>query len=136
MQFPTVDGHFWVVRNGEIIDPIFEQYKMICKIRNADWRHRNYVPAPEMTQKIMIGMYNKVMDYWTSSDNGLCLQLLGYYLGKREVNNCYQNALLEISENGGELVFGSLGFKLNNKSGYWYEFGGENWTKCKEFIKN
>ena len=37
---------------------------------------------------------------------------------------CFQNCILEIHDRGGELVFGSLGFKKNNGQGYHYEWGG------------
>ena len=42
---------------------------------------------------------------------------------------------MEIYENGGELVFGSLGFKKKNSNDYWYEYGGKEYKTIKDFMK-
>ena len=31
-----MDGHFWIVRNGEIIDPYFEEYDMVKVINKLE----------------------------------------------------------------------------------------------------
>ena len=60
MELPTIDGHFWIVRDGKIIDWEFREYDIIRMVRNCN-KEKDYLPAPEMTQKIMIAMFNKVV---------------------------------------------------------------------------
>jgi hypothetical protein len=144
-MFPTIDGHFWVVREGKIIDPVFpDEYKMICGVRKADWKDRFNLPANEMTQKIMIGMFKKVFSNLMNREGDTSFEeqvtqfaiLTNSTFGNTnpKMNKCFQNALLEIHERGGELVFGSLGFKFQGKEGYWYEFGGQEYNSVKSFL--
>ena len=142
MAFPTIDGHFWVVRDGKIIDPIFDEYKAICEMRGADWKQQLHIPAPEMTQTIMLGIFKKVLDksfgenpFEKQIENfcNLTIEILGEL--KPRYQNCYKNCLLEINARGGDIVFGSMGFKYNDINEYWYEYGGKNWTTIKDFMK-
>lgn len=132
MNFPNIDGHFWVVRGGEIIDPIFPHYKWVCKVRGCELSNRSYIPAPELTQKIITKMFLKIVKVSTLDE--LCQTFSGIQIEPIE-DRCFLNAVLEISKNGGELVFGSLGFKLKGQEGYFYEYGGEDWTAVKQFLK-
>ena len=34
-SYPSIDGHFWVVRNGEIIDTDFEWYDYCRKVNKC-----------------------------------------------------------------------------------------------------
>lgn len=139
MILPTIDGHFWVVRDGKIIDPHFPEYDLICKIRSCDPKaDKSYIPAPEMTQKIMIDMFKKCFKKHLKGDTieELSKELLiisGDYK-KPVVSCCFQNSLMEIAKNGGQLIFGSLGFKYAKKDGYFYEFGGEDYKTIKQFL--
>jgi len=143
LQFPTIDGHFWVVRDGKIIDPVFDEYKLVCRIRNADWKDRHNLPAPEMTQTLMINMFKKVLNNQLGKDKSFeelidefyALTVLYMKKPTPQADMCFQNCLIEIKERGGDLVFGSLGFKLKGNEGYWYEYGGADWTSVKQFIK-
>ena len=51
-----IDGHFWVVRDGKIIDPNFPQYDMIKKIVGGVGE-RVYLPAEKIIQSFMIKKY-------------------------------------------------------------------------------
>lgn len=143
MRFPTVDGHFWVVRDGKIIDPHFPDYDVICRIQKASKKDKDYLPAPELTQKLVTAMFVKGLKEVYGNDKTfeeLCDIYTRRYkqnFGNTEptMNMCFQNCLMEISKNGGTMVFGSLGFKLNGKDEYWYEYGGKNWTTVREFVK-
>ncbi len=143
LQFPSIDGHFWVVRDGKIIDPVFDEYKLVCHIRNADWKDRHNLPAPEMTQTLMINMFKKILNNQLGKDKSFeelidefyALTVLYMKKPTPQADKCFQNCLIEIKERGGDLVFGSLGFKLKCNEGYWYEFGGADWTSVKQFIK-
>lgn len=143
MSFPLTDGHFWVERDGKIIDPDFTEYIQICKIRNCNPKDKKYLPASPMIQSVFIKQFTKVMN---SCEGKECtLEEIGSSLHKASIQffgnyqprygMCFQNAVIEISKNGGNLVFGSLGFKNKNKNGYFYEFGGEDFTTCKQFLK-
>jgi hypothetical protein len=139
MELPTIDGHFWIVRDGKIIDWEFDNYKIIRMVHNCN-EEKDYLPAPDMTQKIMIAMFNKVITNtfnkpWDEALKKFYEISLKINRTKPECNRCYQNCLMEIYENGGELVFGSLGFKKKNSNDYWYEYGGKEYKTVKDFIK-
>jgi len=137
MEYPTIDGHFWVVRDGKIIDPVFDGYKYVCKVHDADVTTLSHIPAPIMTQKIMINIFTKVVENVLGDKSFEKFYKMSRQMGQLspEENRCWQNCLLEIYENGGEIVFGSLGFKYKNKEGFWYEYGGEDYKTIKDFIK-
>ena len=142
MNFPCLDGHFWIVRDGKIIDPHFSNYDMICRIRRCDSNKKSYIPAPEITQKIMKSMFKKVLNHYLG-DKPFEEQIVEFRDTTKKlsssyapvVNRCYQNCLIELAENGGELVFGSLGFKYKNREEYFYEFGGIEYKTIKHFIR-
>ena len=135
-RLPTIDGHFWIERDGEIIDWDFPQYS---KMR-AMWgcgTEKKYLPAPEMTQKIMIAMFKKALSKSFKSDDVFAefyefSKSMG--LNKVMFNCCFQNCVMELQERGGRLVFGSLGFKRADGS-YHYEYGGDNYTTVAHFTK-
>jgi hypothetical protein len=142
MDFPIIDGHFWVERDGKIIDPHFPYYNMICQLRKCDAKApKSYLPAPEMTQTLMKGMFMKVLKNVLGDKPQEEIFAEFRDITKRQIglkprpDCCYQNCIIEIAERGGTLVFGSMGFKYKNKDGYFYEYGGENYTTVKQFIK-
>jgi hypothetical protein len=136
--FPQIDGHFWVVRDGKIIDWEINEYNLVRKINKCD-NIQVHLEADEMTQKMMIGIYKKVLfNVFKTNDWNYILEKFTDLLLKtgytKPVNNmCYQNCLVEIYKNGGELKFGSMGWV--RKSGeVHYEFGGEDWKGVKAFL--
>ena len=102
----SIDGHFWVERDGKIIDPHFMEYDLICQIRGCNSNDKQYIKAPFITQFIL---------------SIVCKNLNHKQIG---FGYCYKNAIEEIKKNGGTLCFGSMGFKNKLKSGYWWEYGG------------
>lgn len=142
MEFPVIDGHFWVERDGKVIDPHFTYYDKVCEVRNCDPQEpKSYLPAPEITQTLMKGIYLKVLknNFGDKSQEELFAEVrnitrLCMDLNPRP-NCCFQNCVIEIAERGGTLVFGSMGFKYKNKNGYFYEYGGENYTTIRQFVK-
>ena len=141
IELPTIDGHFWVVRDGKIIDKDFpREYTQVCR----EWgcgKEKNYLPAPEMTQKLMIGIFKKAFSsYFEKRQSWEDILAEFHYLScmtgtvEPEYGRCYQNCLLEIHLRGGELVFGSLGFKKPDSS-FHYEFGGTKYLTCNDFLK-
>ena len=140
MDYPTIDGHFWVVRDGEIIDWDFSDWKYMGGIYNCN-NEKSYIPAPPITQKIMISMFKKVVmnrfnkPTWdeTSKEFYELAETVG--MTEPQPRRCFQNAVFEIQKNGGELVFGSLGFKFKDRDGYHYEYGGEHYQVVRDFIR-
>jgi hypothetical protein len=130
---PKLDGHFWVMRDGKIIDPHFKEYDFIKSVHNG--KKFIYQPADAMTQRMMIAIHHKVVkqDYATISE------FVADYVkisGEEPVCAfCLFNALMEIEKNGGELVFGSWGIERKDGSKFW-EFGGEDWTGVSAFFKD
>jgi len=142
MNFPTIDGHFWVEREGEIIDPHFNTYDTICRIRNCDPKQpKSYLPAPEMTQTIIKCMFLKILKklFGDKPQEEIFAEfrdITKRHMGlKPRPDCCFQNCLIEIAERGGTLVFGSLGFKYKGKDGYFYEYGGEDYKTIKSFVR-
>jgi hypothetical protein len=131
MEFPTIDGHFWIVRNGEILDIEFQEYSYIKKVRNCD-DGMVYKEADAVTQMCMINIWEKC----------LTSQGLDKYSFKYKVPSgyfpqmccCFQNCMM-MWEKGDVLKFGSMGWKKKNRTDTWWEFGGENYIGVKAFLK-
>jgi len=119
-QPPMIDGHLWVVRDGKIIDPHFQSYNNICMIRGVDVKKPVYIPADEIIQKVILGMWKK---FWDTNDFDEIVEMW-----ENQVNMCFVNAIVEQKKNGGELVFGSFGWED------WIEYGGKDW-KLRQFLK-
>jgi hypothetical protein len=112
------DGHFWVVRDGRIIDPFFKEYNEVIRINKLDRTQQRYLPADENTQRLWKTRCE--LRKWNFEFNKeTWVPLHGF---------CYQNAVSEIFKNGGELVFGSMGWKYAKTPDVHYEFGGQGWT--------
>ena len=140
IELPDIDGHFWIVRNGKIIDWDFDEYSQIRKIWGCN-KTKTYLPAPEITQKLMIGMFKKAFSSYFSENQTWEQILEEFYIIsdmigmiEPQYRRCFQNCLLEIYKRGGELIFGSLGFKKSDGS-FHYEYGGINYLTIADFIK-
>lgn len=119
MQF---DGHYWVERNGLIIDPWFEEYRLIAEIHGCR-PERRYLKCPnDVVGRVFLRRFENSIEYPV---------LMGL---PPTFGNCLVNALKEIDRNGGQLVFGSLGFPRPDGSVHW-EFGGDTWKTVKDFLK-
>lgn len=118
-QPPAIDGHLWVVRNGKIIDPHFQDYNFIAKFHNVS-KKKNYLPAETRIQEIIIKKWTDFLKDIPLND------------WETQANYCFINAIAEQRKNGGELVFGSLGF--GESDNVWWEFGGVDWGLI-QFLK-
>ena len=140
IPMPTIDGHFWIVRDGKIVDWDFPEFAEMRRTWNCG-KEKNYIPAPVMTQKIMTQMFKKAFSSSLESDdwdeNMEEFKFWNKFANMPDVRYscCFQNCILEIHERGGELIFGSLGFKKNKGQGYHYEWGGENYNTVADFLK-
>lgn len=117
-----IDGHYWVEKDGKIIDIDFPEYKFI-KAMNGCKGKCQYKEAPMDVQKAFIKSIKT-----EELENGMKLNIPPRF------NQCQYNAYRAQKLHGGRLVFGSMGWKMK-KGGVWWEYGGENWTKVAQFIK-
>jgi hypothetical protein len=140
MAFPVIDAHFWVERDGEIIDPYFQDYDFV-KMVNALTGDMIHLEAEPLIQEIMKKRFNKVLkDVFGASTTTTGEDYKQFVKfsekhgkGKATVNQCFQNSVVEITKRGGTLKFGSMGWK-RKAGGVHYEFGGEGW-KIHQFLK-
>jgi hypothetical protein len=129
---PKLDAHFWVVRDGKIIDPHFPYYDMIKSIHNG--KKFIYHPADATTQTIMKAIVMKNINRYYPELADFVADYKKIMGEEKAQGYCLHNALMEIDENGGELVFGSWGVELKDGSKFW-EFGGEDYIGVKAFFK-
>lgn len=127
------DGHFWVEKDGQVIDPYFSEYDQVKRIHDCVG-HSVYHPAPQSVQ-------DEWIDALTSIFNKQFGSLVAFADFCEEVrfrphyNSCDKNALLTLVKNGGKLVFGSLGWKKRDSEEIWWEYGGARWTNATDFLK-
>jgi len=131
-----IDGHFWIERDGKIIENEFPQYEWIRKHRKL-LNKRRHCPASESVQRDARSHHWKALRHRTSCCTleelfGLCI----YNLESNgpAYNNCFVNALAEKAKNGGELVFGSMGWEREDGSVFW-EYGNPAWDTYDKFFK-
>jgi hypothetical protein len=128
--FPkTMTGHFWVVRDGRIIDPVFPQHKYIQKIQNLT-EETCHLPAPEATQRVMISSHAKKARETIGENYAEFFTKI--MEGKANYGFCFLNAVMEQHRNGGEIVFGSAGW-VRKDGGKFYEFGGTEFSTYADF---
>ena len=129
---PLVDGHFWIERDGKIIDPHFPEQDYVKGV------HRGvkfvYKPADELTTTMITMMHYKTIE--KGGYKNLVDFLTEYILiagEKPRQGYCFFNAMME-QEEGDKLIFGSWGVERADGTKFW-EYGGEDWTGVKAFIK-
>ena len=123
--FPSgmaIDGHFWVERNGKIIDPLFPELRMKQGVKE-DNRVYHYATEDEMFY---------VLDYirYASKMYQNVEEVRGNWENK--IGLCFCNALAEVWRNGGELKFGGLGVKRTKTAVYWIY--GHPANKAEDYI--
>jgi hypothetical protein len=131
--FPTIDGHFWIERNGEIIDDDFKEYEFIKRAQGCSGE-KKYKEADALTQVIITKMFDRALASQGLDHAKFREFCLMYGLDKPRVNCCFQNCVLRFQE-GDTIKFGSMGWrKLYTNETHW-EFGGEDWVGAKRFLK-
>ena len=125
--FPVIDGHFWVERDGEIIDPYFIEYDFI-KVVNRLEGMPVHMKADDIVSKVIIRRFENVISY------DLLFKMMKDNYYQVSFGKCYLNAVLEVRKNGGELCFGSMGWKRKRSDDIHWEYGGSGWT-VKQFLK-
>ena len=130
-SMPCVDGHFWIEREGKIIDPHFPEHDYVKRV------HRGvkfvYKPADVNTQALIHLMHIRTIE---KGGYDLVDFLIDYRtIAGAEARHgfCFFNVLLEFKE-GDNIIFGSWGVERADGTKFW-EYGGEDWTGAKAFIK-
>jgi hypothetical protein len=139
MTYPTIDAHFWVERDGIIIDPYFKEYNYIKTIRGLG-DEQVHLEADLPIQNIMIEIHKRVLksvmggaDFQEAMKNFVDFAKK-FQMDTPTADRCWNNVLLEVYKNGGEIKFGSMGWKYKNSNKIFYEYGGVDW-KVKDFMK-
>ena len=145
MKLPTVDGHFWVERDGEITDWDFPESAVERWMYGCE-TEKSYLPAPVQTQQIIISVCQRSL--YSNFEKGLSwnetvqeLYKVATKFGEYKSETRVRSLLLQLSclverihSRGGKLVFGSIGYKKKNGKGYHYEFGGVDYKTVKNFL--
>jgi len=120
-----IDAHFWVVREGKVIDTDFGVYNKIRQINGCDERVA-YCPAPKHIQdRYIASLTRKHLKGKTAED---------YKTYTPRPYECVKNSAVEYLRNGGEIVFGSMGFFKKGSQEIWWEFGGRHYDTPEMFI--
>jgi hypothetical protein len=132
-NFPTIDGHFWVERDGKILDDDFKEHEYIKHVNKCSGG-KMYKEADALTQKVIISMFNRALtshigDYQQFRDFSIKMGIT-----KPIFQCCFQNSVMRLKD-GDVLKFGSMGWKRNNSAEIYYEFGGDDWVGAKRFLK-
>jgi hypothetical protein len=127
MRLPKNKGHFWVERNGEIIDPEFPQYRRLRRKFNADPEIHCYLRAYPKVEEAIIRLYRRItlkaFDCEKWDDMMVEFILVAKMTGNADApifNKSFTNAIQEVYHNGGEIRFGSMGFKKKDGTYHWY----------------
>ena len=138
-SYPIIDAHFWVERDGVIIDPYFKTYDQVKKFWDLS-NDQVYLEADQSIQKIMIEIHTRVLKKQTKKNDFQealqehCEFCKKFNADKALSDRCWRNVCLEVYKNGGQIKFGSMGWRRKNSNEVHYEYGGADW-KIKDFIK-
>lgn len=131
MDLPHMLGHFWVVRDGRVIDPKFPEHRQIQR-QNRLQDVSCHLPAPAMTQKVMIASHIKKAKNVFGENYAVEFERIFAPHGGKHYGMCFFNAVIEKHRNGGEIVFGSMGW-LRDDDTEFYEYGGKSFQVVADF---
>jgi hypothetical protein len=150
IAMPVIDAHFWVVRDGEIIDPTFSKQDSFISQFNGTTTEKAYHEAPPLVQAVYVAMLKKTVAYELHKNkmisNGVfvtsdlkkpiseseMIHMIEEY--EPRFGRCHLNAFTEACKRGGKIVFGSMGYKKKNGD-VWWEYGGKDWDTVAQFRK-
>lgn len=118
----TITGHFWIVRDGKIIDwdfPEFQEVRDFHKCKNkAKYRLENKDIRRKMKKEHIIPNRANIMKI--KEENGEDWQkLLNDF---PQPYRCGFNVIMEQILNGGQIAYGDMGWELEDNGEVWYEF--------------
>jgi hypothetical protein len=140
MRLPKNRGHFWVVRDNEIIDADFPQYRRLRRKFDADPETHCYFPAPYKVQNVIIRLFKRItLKAFDAEDWGEMMEefmLVAKMTGNADAptfEKSFTNAIMEIYYHGGNIVFGSMGFKKKDGTYHWY-YGHPDCLTVSDFL--
>ena len=127
MRLPKNRGHFWVVRDNEIIDADFPQYRRLRRKFDADPQILCYYPAPDKVQNVIIRLFKRITlkavdaeDWDEMMEEFMLVAKMTGNADAPSFEKSFTNAIIDIYYFGGEIVFGSMGFKKKDGTCHWY----------------
>jgi len=130
-----MDAHFWVMRNGEVVDTYFEEYDMIKRANGVNPNEPViHCPAsPEIQEMLISFIRHTFIDAFGSMEEFAVGNEM-FFDGEARQGHCQINSFYEAFKRGGQIVMGSWGFKKQGKM--WWEYGGKDWDTPMAFVKN
>jgi hypothetical protein len=120
-------GHYWVERDGKIIDPWFKQYKYITRVQGTT-QEQAY---EEADKELMLTVTIKALKYYSEVKVPLLQSIYGDISKLMMFGECFLNAISEVRERGGTLKFGKMGFKRADGSVWWEYEQNEKGEWCE-----
>ena len=127
MRLPQIKGHFWVERDGEVIDWDWPQHRKLRRQLDCERNLNVYQRAPSKVEEAMIRLFKRVTlrafqcEEW--DDMMVEFIFVAKMTGNADgptYNKCWTNCIQEVFHNGGEIRFGSMGFVRKDKTYRWY----------------
>jgi len=117
LNLPSIDGHFWVERDGEIVDWTYEKFnEHLSELYGCSDFLTMRLEAPPETSKIIIEIFKKraMTALNTTSWEDTVKHFYDNFIEYRTPTQgrCFENCIIEIYKNGGELKFGSWGLEI------------------------
>lgn len=118
-----IKGHFWIVRDGKIIDPHFKEYDDIKKFWNCEGRPQYRLESKEVRRKVknqFIKEKKKILKLIVDNPDKTDWETLcdtGVVFGR-----CAWNVIYEQYLRGGQIAYGDMGWRIKNSNEIHYEF--------------
>lgn len=126
MRLPKTHGYFWVERDNQIIDYDFPQYRRLRR-KFVATETNCYLRAPPKVEEAIIRLFKRVtlraFDCYDWDEMMVKFLLVAKMTGNADgpvFNRSFTNAIQEVYHNGGEIRFGSMGFKRKNGTYHWH----------------
>lgn len=141
MCIPKIKGHFWVERDGEIVDADFPELTRLRKKLKCKPEINVYLRAPKKTEDAMIRLFEKLTLRAFHSDDWNDMMpefiMVAKMTGNSDgpvYNKCWTNCIQEVYYNGGQIRFGSMGFRRKDGECIWH-YAGEHCQHLADFLK-
>jgi len=140
MRLPKIKGHFWVERDGEIVDADFPEHTRLRKKLRCVPELNVYQRAPPKTEEAMIRLFEKLTLRAFQADNWDDMMpefiLVAKMTGNGDApvyDKCWTNCIQEVYYNGGQIRFGSMGYKQKDGT-YLWRYAGEHCQHLTDFL--
>jgi hypothetical protein len=126
-----IDGYFWVEKDGKIYDPSFKEEKRILDTFGCVYE-KHYKKASDLVQKVYISMllkgYENLTNISSQEETNKFIKKWKYEFGKGCIN-----IYVLWKRIGGNIVFGSMGYRKKQSSSIHWEYGGDNYETVVDY---